>query len=288
MKYNNVNTKKILKLLLILTILSNFNLILYAQKLDTPLDPVQVIIKDWEIGGFIGLGANFSGGEYSAECPDCVFSGNSKFGYSLGLKTDYEITHNFYIGTNLIFDDFGANGSFRRFENVQLQRTDGSTMEVPIEFRQTLNLSLNSIGIVPNACFRIDDWLDLRLGAFADFLISNNVKHTKELLTKSVLLPDGEKVSVTIPGTTDNKKVIEDRAIPDLTNPQFGIFPQINFNIPMSKDNDFLIGAFMKIPLSNIASSQSGYSHYTWRIFLGLSFDLNDDEKSEIPVPRDK
>jgi hypothetical protein len=283
-----VNTKQQYKLLLLLIIFTFSVNALQSQKLDTPLDPVQVIIKDWEIGAFVGIGANFSSGVYNPECPDCLFEGNSKFGWSIGLKTDYEITKNFYLGTNLIFEDYGTNGSFRRWEDIELQRADNTTMEVPIEFRHILNLEMMSIGLAPNALWRVDNWLDLRFGVFADYIIGSNITHTKELLTKTALLPDGEKVKVYIEGYKDNKVVIEDRAIPDLNPLQFGLFPQINFNLPLSESSDLIFGTYMKIPLSKISSIQDNYSHYSWRVFMGVSFDLNKDGIKEIPIPRDR
>jgi hypothetical protein len=161
-------------------------------------------------------------------------------------------------------------------------------MEVPIEFRHILNLEMMSIGLAPNALWRVDNWLDLRFGVFADYIISSNITHTKELLTKTALLPDGEKVKVYIEGYKDNKVVIEDRAIPDLNPLQFGLFPQINFNLPLSESSDLIFGTYMKIPLSKISSIQDNYSHYSWRVFMGVSFDLNKDGIKEIPVPRDR
>lgn len=280
-----VNTKQQYKLLLLLFIFTIITLPLKSQKLDTPLDPVQVDIKDWEIGAFFGIGANYSSGIYKPECPDCDFDDNSKFGWSLGLKSDYEISKKFYIGTNIIFDDLSTDGSFRRFENVPLERADGSIMEVPIEFRHILNLEMKTIGIAPNAIWRITKWFDFRLGIFADFIISNNITHTKELLTKVALLPDGEKVKVSIPDSKDSKVVIEDQSIPDIKSLQFGIYPQINFNIPIGEETDLMIGYFMKIPFSDI---REGYSHNTWRLFFGISYDLNKDEEKTPTLPKDR
>ena len=286
MQKNIVNTKQVCKLLLIIVIFAiSFN-VSKSQKLDSPLEPVQRIVKDWELGFFVGFGANYSSGAYNPECPDCVFDDNSKFGWTIGLKSDREITRSFYFGTNLIFDNQSATGSFRRFEDVPLQRTDGSTMTVPIEFRHTLNLDLYSIGLAPNAVLRINDWLDLRLGLFADYLFSSNVSHVKELLTSSVLLPDGEKVKVSIPNSTDNKATIEDQSIPGLNALQFGIYPQINFNIPISEDDDFFIGGYMKVPLTDLSSLQPGYKHYSWRFILGFSFDLYQDHQETFKVQK--
>lgn len=278
----------ILKLLFLVVFFSYTTLTAFSQSLDSPIKPVEQVIPDWEIGGFIGIGSNYNSGTYSAECPECLFDDASKFGYTIGAKMDYEITRWFYIGTNLIYDNENVDGSFRRIEQVLLTRTDNSTMNVPIEFRHTMNMKVSSFGIVPNAIFRIDDWLDLRLGFYFDFLFGTNIFHSKELITKSVVLPDGEKVNVTIPNSKGNTFTLEDHEIPGIKSTQYGLFPQVNFNIPLSKDNDLIIGSFMKIPLSTISSTQSDFKINTWRIFFGLSFDLNDDDSYREKLEKQK
>ncbi|OGU56457.1 MAG: hypothetical protein A2X64_03335 [Ignavibacteria bacterium GWF2_33_9] len=289
MQKNILNTKKAYLILLLAVIFIPSNIELYSQKLDSPISPVQRVVKDWELGAFAGFGANFSSGEYLPECPDCVFDDNSKFGWTFGLKSDWEITPHFYFGTNLLLDGISTRGSFLRYEDVQLQRTDGTYFTAPIEFRHILNLDVTTLGIVPNAVWRVDRWLDLRLGFYGDLALSGNITHDKELLTEKVLLSDGEQVKVSIPGEPDGTKTIEDREIPELNTLQFGLFPQINFNIPLNKDNEFLIGYFMKFPLNDLSSQQPGYKHITWRLFLGISFDLNKDVKNDnLPIPSDR
>jgi hypothetical protein len=278
----------ILKLLFLVVIFSFTTIKAFSQSLDSPIKPVEQVIPDWEIGGFVGIGSNYNSGTYVAECPDCLFDDASKFGFTIGAKMDYEILRWFYFGVNLLYDNQNVDGSFQRIEQILLTRTDNSTMYVPIEFRQTMNLKVSSLGIVPNAVFRIDDWLDIRLGFYYDFLFGTNITHTKELITKSVVLPDGEKVNVTIPNSKDNSVILENHEIPGINSSQYGLFPQINLNIPLSKDNDLIIGSFMKIPLATISSSQNDFKINTWRIFFGLSFDLNDDDSYRAKLEKNK
>jgi hypothetical protein len=247
-----------------------------SQKIESPIMPEENVVYDWELGGFIGIGINFNSGTYTAECPECLFDDASKFGFSIGVKMDYEILRWFYIGANLIYDNESVDGAFRRIESIPLTRGDGSIMDVPIEFRHVMNLKLNSFTLAPNAIFRIDDWLDIRLGFYTDFLFGSNITHTKELLTKTAVLPDGEKVNVTIPNTKNNIAELENHAIPGLSSTVFGLFPQININIPISDGSDFIIGSYLKMPFSAISSQQSNFKIDVWRFFLGLSFDLND------------
>ncbi len=249
-----------------------------SQQIDSPIKPVQVIIHDWEIGAFVGLGANFNSGEYAAECEECIFDDISNFGYTIGLKTDYQFSTNFFIGANVMYENQMMKGAFRRIESVPLQRADGTILDVPIEFRHNLELDLNALTLSPNVTYRIGRFLDFKLGFYADFNINSNIMHKKTLLTTSTILPDGEKVEVSIPGERDNSIVLEDYQIPGITSPQLGLMPQINFNIKLSESTDLLIGGFYKIPFTEIATNQT-LKVNVWRIFFGLSFDINDDSR---------
>jgi hypothetical protein len=51
--------------------------------------------------------------------------------------------------------------------------------------------------------------------------------------------------------------------------------------------SDLMIGYYMKIPFSDFGELQPGYSHNVWRIFMGISFDINDDERT-ISIPSDR
>lgn len=249
-----------------------------SQLIDSPIKPVQVIIHDWEIGAFIGLGANFNSGEYSAVCQECIFDDLSDFGYTIGVKTDYQLTNNIFVGANILYENQMMKGAFRRIESVPLQRADGTMLDVPIEFRHNLEIDLNALTLSPNLTYRINRFLDFKLGFYADLNINSNIMHKKTLLTTSTILPDGEKVEVTIPGEQDNSVNLEDYAIPELSSLQYGLIPQINFNIKLSESTDLLIGGFYKIPFTEMATNQT-LKVNVWRIFFGFSFDINDDSK---------
>lgn len=268
--------------LITLFLLFFFNIFLitkaHSQQIESPISPYQNIIHDWEIGFFLGLGANLNSGEYAAECPDCIFDDVSKFGYTAGIKTDYQLSRTIYVGASLGYEDLSVKGAFRRIESVPLDRVDGTKIYVPIEFRHSSEFQIGAITLMPNITYRIDRFLDFRLGFFTDFAIINNFKHSKELLTNSVILPDGEKVSVEIPQQKDKTVELENRTIPDFSNPIFGIFPQVNFNIELSGTTDMNLGFIYKLPLNNIASSQD-FKINSWRIIIGFSFDIYDDAK---------
>ena len=275
-KLSKINTL----LISVLLFLINFfpTLSIYPQVIESPLSPYQIIVRDTEIGFFIGLGANYNSGEYSAECPDCIFNDVSKFGYSFGIKGNYQLSKHFFVGASLAYENLSVKGAFRRIESVPLDRIDGTKIYVPIEFRHSADFRIGTISLMPNITYRIDRFLDFRLGFYSDFMFSANFKHDKELLTKSVVLPDGEKVSVEVYQDKDGTVTLEDRPIPNLTNPILGIYPQINFNFELSSSTDMNFGFYYKIPLTNLTKDQS-IRIFSWRIFLGFSFDLYDDTK---------
>jgi hypothetical protein len=168
-----------------------------------------------------------------------------------------------------------------------LKRADSSLLKAPIQFRQEVKLDLFTIGLTPHILWRPAPWFDLRLGFYGDYVVSSNITHTKELITKTILLPDGEKVKVSIPNESNNVVELENHPIPELNPLQYGLFPQVNFNIALSKMSDLMIGYYMKIPFSDFGELQPGYSHNVWRIFMGISFDINDDERT-ISIPSDR
>lgn len=275
-RYRKINTFIFLILLFIINFFPPSTV--HTQVIENPLSPYQVIIHDTEIGFFVGLGANYNSGEYYAECPECVFDDVSKFGFSIGVKGDYQLSKYFFVGASLGYEDLSMKGSFRRIESVPLDRVDGSTIYVPIDFRHSAEFAISAISFMPNFAFRLDRFLDIRLGFFSDLILSNNFKHNKQLLTKSVILPDGEKVSVEVDQDKDGIVTLEYGNIPNLTNPIIGIYPQLNFNIELSGSTDLNLGFYYKIPLANLTSKQS-FKVNSWRLFLGLSFDLYDDSK---------
>jgi len=275
-KLSNLNTLILLFLLFLINLFHTITA--HAQQIESPISPYQVIVHDWEVGVFLGLGANFNSGEYAAECPDCIFDDVSKFGFTAGIKTDYQLSKAIYIGASLGYEDLSVKGAFRRIESVPLDRVDGTKIYVPIEFRHSSEFQIGTITLMPNITYRIDRFLDFRLGFFTDFAIINNFKHSKELLTKSVILPDGEKVSVEIPQQKDRTIELENRTIPNFNNPIFGIYPQINFNIELSGTTDMNLGFIYKFPLNNLTSGQ-GFKINSWRIIIGFSFDMYDDAK---------
>ena len=244
--------RSILAIIIILSAFSNIKL--NAQPIESPLEPIYYKYHDFELRGLIGLGVNFNSGSYWAECPECQFENLSGFGFTIGPEPEYAILPNYlYVGMKILYDMQNMSSSFRRIESVPLMLADNSEISTPIEFRHTLDLSMQAISFSPNIFFRIADMFDIRLGFYGDFLISNNVKHTKELLTHNTILPNGESMV-------------------------FGIAPEVNFNILLSKDWEFIIGTYFKIPFSGISDNQSDFKTNMWRFYLGVSYNLTTDK----------
>ncbi|HAW08744.1 MAG TPA: hypothetical protein DCW42_06195 [Bacteroidetes bacterium] len=253
---------------------------LNAQSLESPLEPVFNQVHDFELGGIIALGVNYNSGSYSAECPDCNFESLSKFGFSIGPKLDYAILPNYlYVGIKVLYDNANVSGKFRRIESVPLKLADNTEITTPIEFRHKLDLSVQALSFVPNIFFRISDLFDIRLGLYGDMLLSTNVKHVKELVTHSTVLPNGERVIVTLADMPGNEATLEDREIPGAKSFVIGLSPEVNFNIPLQERWDFIIGTYFKMPFSGISDNQADFKINEWRLYLGVSYNLNNTKK---------
>lgn len=263
-------------ILAIIIILSVFNCIkLNAQPIESPIEPIYYKYHDFELRGIIGLGVNYNSGSYWAECPECQFESLSGFGFTVGPELEYAILPNYlYAGMKVLYDVQNMSGSFRRIESVPLELADNSVISTPIEFRHTLDLSMQSLSLSPNIFFRIAEMVDIRLGFYGDFLISNNAKHTKELLTHSTILPNGERVIVSLADMPGNIATLEDHEIPGAKSMVFGIAPEVNFNILLSKEWDFVLGTYFKIPFTGISDNQVDFKSNMWRFYLGVSYNL--------------
>lgn len=253
---------------------------LNAQPIESPLEPVFYQYHDFELRGIIALGTNFNSGAYSAECPECKFENLSGFGFTIGPEIEYAILPNYlYIAMKILYDDQNLSGKFRRIEAVPIKLADNSQITTPIEFRHKLDLTVQAISISPNIYFRFSDLFDIRLGFYGDYIFSTNVKHTKELLTQSTVLPDGERVIVSLADMPGNTATLEDRAIPGAKSMVFGIAPEINFNLLLSKDWDFVVGTYFKFPFTGISDNQNDFKINMWRFYLGISYNITTEKK---------
>jgi len=138
---------------------------------------------------------------------------------------------------------------------------------------------MQAISFSPNIFFRISDLFDIRLGLYGDLMMSTNVKHVKELLTRSTVLPNGERVIVALADMPGNEATLEDREIPGANSIVFGIAPEVNFNILLNENWDFIVGTYFKIPFTGISDNQSDFKTNMWRIYLGISYNLNTSTK---------
>lgn len=270
--------RSILATIIILSAFGYTNL--NAQPIESPIEPIYYKYHDFELRGIIALGVNFNSGSYWAECPECQFESLSGFGLSIGPELEYAILPNYlYAGFKVLYDNQNMSGKFRRIEAISLKLADNSEISTPIEFRHKLDLSMQAISFSPNIFFRISDLFDIRLGLYGDLMMSTNVKHVKELLTRSTVLPNGERVIVALADMPGNEATLEDREIPGANSIVFGIAPEVNFNILLNENWDFIVGTYFKIPFTGISDNQSDFKTNMWRIYLGISYNLNTSTK---------
>ncbi|HPD33455.1 MAG TPA: hypothetical protein PKV40_03815, partial [Candidatus Kapabacteria bacterium] len=59
----------------------------------------------------------------------------------------------------------------------------------------------------------------------------------------------------------------------------FGIAPEINFNLLLSKDWDFVVGTYFKFPFTGISDNQNDFKINMWRFYLGISYNITTEKK---------
>ena len=267
--------KKIFKLNLIILLLFCFTK-LTAQNIATPLEPEKAPTQR-ETGFLFGLGPNWQGGKFTDTCNCPSFKDGTRTGFSLGYLYEQDLSDIFQWGVALIWDSRGLTASFREFELMDATLpTTGQTVSTKVESRQKTVTDFMYATFLPYLKWSPWDFFYIKIGPSASYLFYSHMKHTKELLTTSARLSNGEVVNIRTDKGEITQTIYDDR-FPGLNALQFGIEPMIGFNFYIGK-NIFLSPGFMySIPLTNLAPNgivgiegTQDFKSNSWRIFIEL------------------
>jgi hypothetical protein len=268
---------KITNFLLISLLLISFGGKVLAQRtLSNPLEPEKFQTQR-EAGIFFGLGQNIQGGAFNTKCDCPEFENGSAFGWKLGLLYEQDIKYYIQWGVAAGINSLGVTASYQYNKDRVFTTLVGGTLvsdTVPILFRQQAETKFLNVMLMPYIKWSPASFFFVRLGFDADFNISSNIKHSEEILQKTVKLPStGEIVEVTFEDGS-SKVVVEDGEFPAVVTPQFYIVPAVGFNIQLSK-NMFLAPVFdFSLPLSEMSTNGDGFKVYNWRIIAELRWAI--------------
>ena len=92
------------------------------------------------------------------------------------------------------------------------------------------------------------------------YIFTNNLTHTKTLVSDSVIFPNGETASVSIPGAPSGSVVLQDGPVPDLNSLQLALNVGVGAEIRLGKKL-FLSPVLQYVfPFTTISSTGQGVS----------------------------
>lgn len=224
-----------------------------------PLGPRRLLVYD-QYGVFGGLSNNQQGGTFLTDC-NCSFGSGARTGLTAGIMFERLTRSRITWGATLAYEDRSIDARYQEVEGV-VQRAPSSGREytVPITFRHTGEVSLSYLTLTPFAKYHLFEWLYLRGGPAISYIMSSNIRHTKELISDSVIFPTGEVASVALPGAGGRSVVLEDHAMPELNSLQISISAAVGTEFRVGK-KVFLSPLVQYVfPLTTVTARGDGFS----------------------------
>ncbi len=249
---------------------------LYSQRYSDPLTAVPAYENRQDLGVFVGLGQNWQSGDMFAQCEDCVFSGGTGFGFTLGALYEYYLWENFAFGVASTYRYLGFTAEFREIITKDHLYTDNGLIRetVNLRFKHTADVDIHNVSIAPYIKWTPWEFIFIRAGLGIGANISTNIKHTEELDQKTARLSNGEIVFIK---NNSSKQYVQDTEIPDLKSLQIYFLPSIGFNIPFSEDVTFSPVFEYGLSLTEVSTFGNGLKINNWGVLLELRFKLTEE-----------
>ncbi len=240
------------------------------------------------LGIVFGIGQNMQNGTANVQCDTCSFSDGIGTGFTVGLSYEQQFTNDedtylnhFKFGAMLLYNTKSIEASFRENEVKFYQQYN---MEIPVWMRNTAEMSISSAELMPYFTYNPIPFAFIRLGFNASYLLTHHITHTKELIDRTKILPNGEKVDITIDTVTkSNKKiysqVVQDGDMQDINKLQLALQPAIGFDINFSQQLLLSTSFNYSLPLTKISNDGDNFTVSQWRILLELKYNLTQNSK---------
>lgn len=248
---------------------------LFSQSLEeqpSPLGPGKSR-KQTELGIFFGLGPDWQNGELFASCDCPSFKNGSGIAFSSGLLFQKDFTSFLQWGGIVGFSFVNTTSSYQERELLVFESQTGEKFyNIPVLFRQKAEISFSNFDFMPFLNLYLWEISFIRLGLKATLPFSTHIRHTKELLEKSVRLENGETISITI-GNGDVAN-LEEGNLEQVNSVLFSFVPAVGLNLHLT-GNLFLGFAFSyQLPLNNYAERGMNYKLHSWLLSLELKYAI--------------
>ena len=238
-----------------------------------PIRARKLIVYDmW--GAYVGPSFNSQGGTFTTDC-DCEFTGGASTGIAIGGMFEKLTRSGLQWGVMAGYENRSIEGRFREIEGVvQRAPSNGQAYTVPIEFLNVGSLSLHYLTATPYVKYTVFNALFARAGAGLSYIFSNNLTHTKSLVSDSVTFPNGERASVSIPGEPDGEVVLQDGPIPEVNALQISLTAAVGAELRLSKRMFLSPVLQYSYPFTVISGGGEGYSVRAFQLLVEARFIL--------------
>ncbi|MES2766169.1 MAG: hypothetical protein V4642_09890 [Bacteroidota bacterium] len=217
---------------------------IYAQAKSDPLTPARMVYPQ-QIGVIGGVGLISQSGDFNVTCECPAFEGGRGTGFLVGMVYEDDLFKGFVWGATLTYQKRPIEALYRQTDSVTVtSQASGKSFRTNIEFRSSASASFSYLTLMPFVKYVQLNPLFLRAGVGLTSVISGNVIHRKELLTTSVLSPEGtvERVNTVDENgnITDNIVTIEDGEFPEVNAFQISLEPAIGVDIRLGKSKWYI------------------------------------------------
>jgi hypothetical protein len=224
-----------------------------------PLVARELVVYDM-LGVYIGPSFNQQGGTFTTNC-DCNFTGGAGAGISGGVMFERLTRSRLTWGVIASVTDRGMMARFLETEGVeQTSPTLGARYVVPVQFRNEGTVGITSMDILPYAKYIVLSSIFGRVGLQASYIFQSSMKHTKELLTETVQLPNGETARVALQEGGATMVTLQDGALPKLNTFQVAVAIAGGAELKVSKKVVLSPVVQYLYPLTSVSGAGSAFS----------------------------
>jgi len=264
---------KISKLIIFLSIIIP-NILTYSQEeTPSPLGPGKGH-KQNEIGISFGLGPIWQNGEFYSSCDCPSFKDGSGIVFTPGIIFQRDITNCIQWGGLLGLSFQHIKSSYKERENLIFNGQNGEIFtDVPVLFREQIDLSFNQIELMPFLQIYPADFIYFKLGLRAGIPFSTSVKHIKELLDEQIRLDNGETVHLSI--GNGKEATIEDGKVDKVNSFLLSVVPALGFNFRLTGTLFMGVTYSFYVPLNNYSERGKDFKLSYWQVAIDLRYALS-------------
>ncbi len=148
-----------------------------------------------ELNLTVGFGGGIQWGSFASSCSRPFEYGQSS-AWFVGLSYAAPLLRSVLWGSSVGLLSVRLRSSYREREGV-LFTMQADTVLLPVEFRNSANVSIPQLLWMPFLRWHPSEWLGLMVGPLLGVALNPHAEYTKELLQDALTLPDGQSVALT-------------------------------------------------------------------------------------------